>query len=118
MVYELNNSTSQAATQEDEAEINHNNLPETLFYHLHDNIKPCEVYNLKKQTLDFDKLSYSIIHISISTLQSYFDESKECLSNFPNSPSIILRSETRINVDPQINMDIPDYTFFSCFLTQ
>ena len=44
MVYELNNSTSQAATQEDEAQINHFNLPETLFHRLLDNIKPCEVY--------------------------------------------------------------------------
>ena len=111
MVYELNNSTSQAATQEDEAEINHNNLPETLFHHLHGNIKPCEVYNLEKQTLDFDKRSYSIIHINISILQSYFDELKEFLSDFPNPPSIILLSETRINVDPHINVDIPDYIF-------
>ena len=74
MMYELNSSTSQAATQEDEAEINHNNLPETLFHHLHDNIKSCEVYNFEKQTLDFDKRSYSIIHINTSTLQFYFDD--------------------------------------------
>ena len=76
MVYELNNSSSQAATLEDEAEINHNNLPDILFHHLHDNIKPCQVYNLEKQTLDFEKRSHSIIHINISTLQSYFDELK------------------------------------------
>ena len=117
MVYELNNSTSQAATQKDEAEINHNTLPKTLFHHVHDNIKPCEVYNFEKQTLDFDKRSYSIIHINILTLPSYFDELKEFLSNFPNPPSIILLSKTRINVDPQINIHIPDYIFFSCSLT-
>ena len=76
MVYELNNSTSQAVTQEYEAKTSHNNLPETLFHHLHDNIKPCEVCNLEKQTLDFDKRSYSITHINISTLQSYFDKLK------------------------------------------
>ena len=108
MVYELNNSTSQADTQEDKAEINHNNLPETLFHHLHDNIRPYEIYSLEKQTLDLDKRSYSIIHINFSTLQSYFDELKEFLSNFPNPPSIILLSETRTKVDPQINIDIPD----------
>ena len=57
-------------------------------------------------------LLYIKYFINISTLQSYFNELEEFLSNFPNPSSIILLSETCINVDPQINIDVPDYLFF------
>ena len=52
-----------------------------------------------------------IIHLSISSLPAHFDEFNEFLLNFSNPPSIIFISETRINVEPLINVNLPGYTF-------
>ena len=42
-------------------------------------------------------------------MQSHFDELNEFLLRFSSSPSVIFISETRINVEPLINVNIPGY---------
>ena len=44
-------------------------------------------------------------------MQSHFDELNEFLLSFSSPPSVIFISETRINVEPLINVNIPGYTF-------
>ena len=52
-----------------------------------------------------------MVNLNISSLQAHFDELNDFLTRFSNPPSIILLSETRINVNPCININIPGYTF-------
>ena len=78
---------------------------------MYDNVKPCKTYNLEQQTFDYDISSFFILHTSISSLQTHFDDFKEFLSNFSHPPSIILLSETRIHLNSILNIEIPNYTF-------
>ena len=55
--------------------------------------------------------SHLIIHVNICSLQLYIDEIKQFLKCIKTPPSILLLSETRINVDPHTDIEIPGYTF-------
>ena len=102
----------QAAILENALEIDQNNLPDILFQSLSD-IKPCEVFNLDAKAFDIDNRSFHFfLHLNISSLQYLFEELDELLCNVSNPRVIILLSETRININPLINIDIPGYTFF------
>ena len=101
----------QAANPKAASEIDQNSLPDILFQSLSD-IKPCEVFNLDAKAFDVDnRTSNFFLHLNISSLRSQFEELNELLCNFPNPPVIIFLSETRININPFINIDIRGYTF-------
>ena len=102
----------QAATSEIASELDQNNLPDILFQSFSDNVKPCEVFKLDAKAFDIDnRTSHFFLHLNISSLQSHFEELYEFLCNFSSHPTIIFLSETRININPYINTDIPGYTF-------
>ena len=56
--------------------------------------------------------SQLVIHLNISSLLAHFDELNKFLLNFSSPLSITFISETRINVEPLININLPGYTFF------
>ena len=56
-------------------------------------------------------LFFFILHTNISSLQTHFDDLKEFLFNFSHPPFLILISETRIHLNPILNIGIPNYTF-------
>jgi len=60
----------------------------------------------------FENSSYLFIHLNIS-LQTHFDELDKFLQKFSKKKSNLhyTRSETRININPSINVDIPGYEF-------
>ena len=62
------------------------------------------------------KISHFILHLNICSLQAYFDELLDFLQEFSSLPSLIFVSETRINNNPMINIDIHIY-FFVHFLS-
>ena len=100
----------QAANPENASEIDQNNLPDILFQSLSD-IKLCEVLNLDAKAFDIDNCSsHFFLDLNISSLQYHFEELNELLCNFSNLVLIFL-SETRININPLDNIDIPGYTF-------
>ena len=103
----------QAATSDNEVNIDQNNLPELLFDFLQTNCNSCETYDLiGERTFSLSNIkSHLIIHVNICSLQSYIDEIKQFLKCMKTPPSILLLSETRINVDPHTDIDIPGYTF-------
>ena len=86
-------SSSQADTSKD---INHSSLPDMLSDSLRTNIKACNYYDIFKL---------------ISSLQSHFDKLYDLLLELTHPPSIILISETRINKEPLININLSGYTF-------
>ena len=101
----------QAANPENALRIDQNNLPDILFKSLSD-IKPCEVFNLDAKAFDMDDRSSDFfLLLNISSLQYHFEELNELLCNFSNPLVIIFLSETRININPLINIDIPGYAF-------
>ena len=105
------NDAWQAANPENASEIDQNNLPDILFQSLSD-IKPCEVFNLDAKAFDINnRSSHFFLQLNISSLQYHFEELNELLCNFSNPRVIIFLSETRININPLINIDIPGYTF-------
>lgn len=108
-------SSCRAATSDNEPEfsiINENNLPDRLFQSLQANISPCNMYDFENNKFYFDNISsHLIIHLNISSLQAHFDELHEFLHQLPSLPSIIFLSETRINLNPTINIEIPGYVF-------
>jgi len=76
-------------------------------------MKPCELIDLNQQTFAYDHhTSYFFIHLNISALQLHFDELLNFLHTFSNLPATIFITETRIDVDPHVNITILDYTFF------
>ena len=82
-----------------------------LFQSLSD-IKPCEVFNLDAKAFDIDiRSSHLFLHLNTSSLQYHFEELNELLCDFSNPPVIIFLSESRININPLVNIDIPGYTF-------
>ena len=69
-------------------------------------IKPTSVpLTLKSKTTHF------LFYLNISSLQAHFDELNDLLLQLAYSLSIIILSETRINVAPTINVNIRGYTF-------
>ena len=104
-------NVSQAATTTNEATVDQINLPDILFQNLRKNLKRCEIYDLCNQNFQFNSHSSElIVHLNTSSLQARFDELNEFLNYFSRPPSIILLSETRINVNPSINISIPAYS--------
>ena len=104
----LDNKSSQVATSKNNTIIEQCDLPEVLFQY---NAKPCKTYNLEQLTFDYDISSFFILHTNISSLQTHFHDFKEFLSNFSHPSSLILISETRIHLNPFLNIQIPNYTF-------
>ena len=107
----LNNESSQAATSKNNTINEQSDLLEVLFQNMNDNAKPCKTYNLEQQIFDYDISSFFILHTNISSLQTHFDDFKEFLSNFSHPPYLILISETRIHLNPILNIEISNYTF-------
>ena len=106
-------SSVQAATTLEDVAPNFENLPDILFQSFQSNLSSCIIHDLSSQKFLYDKnISHLIIHLNISSLQAHFDELNEFLLNFSSPPSLILISETRINVEPKVNIDLPGYTFF------
>ena len=101
-------SSSQADTSED---INHNSLPDMLSDSLRTNIKACNYYDIFKLNTTLNDSSHFFIHLNISSFQSYFDKLYDFLLELTHPPSIIFISETRINKEPLININLPRYTF-------
>ena len=79
-----------------------------FFFHLQNNFFSSQIFY---DVLLINTSTNLIIHLNISSLQAHFDELNDFLTRFSNPPSIILLSETRINVNPCININIPGYTF-------
>ena len=107
----LDNESSQVATSKNNTINEQSDLPEVLFQNMYDNAKPCKTYNLEQQIFNYDISSSFILHTNKSSLQTHFDDFKEFLSNFSHPPSLILISETRIHLNPILNIEIPNYTF-------
>ena len=95
-----------------EGTLDENNLPDRLFQSLKANISPCKTYNFENNRFCFNRTnSHLILHLNICSLQAYFDQLLDFLQEFFSLPSIIFISETRINNNPMINIDIPGYYF-------
>ena len=91
--------------------IDQNNLDEVVYQSFQNNTKQCKIYDLVNNIYQFDsRFSHLGVHLNISSLQARFDELIEFLNRFSTPPSIILPSETRINVNPLINVSIPSYS--------
>ena len=103
--------SGQAASPSKQADPDNDNLPDILYQSLHTNVTPCRTHDLDDQQFVNNDSSHFIIHLNISSLRAHFDELKEFLSNFSSPPSIIFISETRINVEPLFNVNLPGYTF-------
>ena len=101
-------SSSQPDTSED---INHNSLPDMLSDSLQTNIKACNYYDIFKLNTTLNDSSHFFIHLNISSLQSHFDELYDLLLELTYPPSIIFISETCINKEPLININLPGYIF-------
>ena len=92
--------------------IDENNLPDRLFQSLKANISPCKTYDFENIRFCFNRTnSHFILHVNICLLQAYFDQLLDFLLEFFSLLSIIFISETRINNNPMINIDIPGYYF-------
>ena len=103
-------SSVQAATEI--VASNSDNLPEIFFQRLHFNKNPSNTHNFNEQLFQYTNVtSQLMIHFNINSLKAHFDELNEFLLYFSSPPSIIFISETRINVKPLININLPDYTF-------
>ena len=104
------NFSSRAATSE--LKVDQDNLTDVLFESYHENVKACEAYiHEVDKSLFKNFTSFFFIHLNIASLQAHFDELIEFLSNFFTPPATIFLSETRINVIPSTNINIPNYTF-------
>ena len=104
------NFLSRAATSE--LETNQDNLTDVLFESCYESVKACEAYIPEVHKSLFKNPTYFFfIHLNTAFLQAHFDELIEFLSNFSIPPTIIFFSETRINVTPSTNINIPNYTF-------
>ena len=104
----ITNFSSRAATSE--LEVNQDNITDVLFEFCYENVKACEAYIPEvNKSLFKNPTSFFFIHRNIASLQAQFDELIEFLSNFSTPPTIIFLSETRINVTPSTNINIPNY---------
>ena len=104
---------SQAATSDNEVILNQNSLLELLYDSFQSNYNSCETYDLidKQMFSSTNDNAHLIIHVNIYSLQLYIDELEQFLKCMKTPPSVLLLSETRINVHPHTNVDIPGYTF-------
>ena len=78
---------------------------------LTNNVSSCKYYeidNLPIKNLN----SVDIIHIKIRSLQKNFDSLQEFLCLLPKIPKIICLTESRINKDSLINIELPDFKLF------
>ena len=79
---------------------------------LQTNIRACNYYDIFKRNTTLNNSFYFFIHLNISSFQSHFDELYNLLLELTHPPSIIFISETCINKEPLININLPGYTFF------
>ena len=96
-------------------EVEKQNLPDAIYQSFCANLNSCEFIDLSIQDFLFNRNNtHLFFHLNICSLQSHFDELNELVLKFPIPPSIICLSETRINIDPSININklflvIPSY---------
>ena len=92
--------------------IDKTNVPDRLFQSLKANISPCKTYDFENNRFCVNRInSHLILYLNICSLQAYFDQLLDFLQEFSSLPSIIFISETHINNNPMINIDIPGYYF-------
>ena len=101
--------TRQAVTTENEVTINYDNFSDMFFQSLKTNLNSCETYDLiSNETFSVNSnVAHLVIHVNICSLQSYFQNLTQFLKSMKTPPSTILLSETRINLEPHTNIDIP-----------
>ena len=105
-------SLGQAATPSEQTAPDKNNIPDLLYQSLHTYVTSCITHDLSEQQFVYNEITtHPIVHLNICPLQSHFDELNEFLLSFSSPPFVIFISETRINVEPLINVNIPSYTF-------
>ena len=91
-----------------------NELPyfdDETYSQLNHNILPCEYYD-ELSPPSGQQHSSLVLHIKIRSLQKNFDDFYNLLCSLPQLPVIIVLSETRINLHPLPNIEIPGYTFY------
>ena len=104
--------TSQSSHTLVDNEVEKQNLPDAIYQSFSANLNPFEFIDLSIQDFLFNQNNaYLFYHLNICSLQSHFEELNELILKFPIPPSIICLSETCINIDPSININIPGYTF-------
>ena len=74
------------------------------------NILPSEYYD-ELSPPSGQQRSSLVLHINIRSLQKNFDDFYNLLCSLPQPPVIIALGETRINLHPLYNIEIPGYTF-------
>ena len=95
------------------------NLTDPLFESFSAKIKPCNMFDLNLHVYDFDSnASFLIIHLNICSLQAYFDDFNLFLQKFSHPPSIIFLSETRININPIININSTSSSYSASSLSR
>ena len=78
---------------------------------LRTNVKACNYYDIFKLNTTLNNSSHFYIHLNILSLQSHFDKLYDLLLQLTHPPSIIFISETRINKEPLISINLLGYTF-------
>ena len=108
------NDINQAVTSHNlvDNKVEKQNLPDAIFQLFRANLNPCEHIELSIQDFLFNRNNtHLFFQLNVCSLQFHFDELNELILKFPIHPSIICLSETRINIDRSININIPGYTF-------
>ena len=91
-----------------------NELPhfdDETYSQLNNNILPCKYYD-ELSPPSGQQRSFLVLHINIRSLPKKFDDFYDLLYSLPQPPVIIALSQTRINLHPLSNFEIPGYTFY------
>ena len=91
-----------------------NELPhfdDETYSQLNNNTLPCEYYD-ELSPPSGQQHSSLVLHINIRSLQKNFDDFYNLLCSLPQPLVIIALSETRVNLHPLSNIEIPGYTFY------
>ena len=75
------------------------------------NIEPCSYYDQPSSTHSYKANDLLIVHINIGSILKNFNNLSHFLSQFSTSPDIICLTETRLNKNPLIYINIPGYQF-------
>ena len=92
-----------------------NELPhfddDETYSQLNNNILPCQYYD-ELSSPSGQQHSSLVLLINIRSLQKNFDDFYNLLCSLPQPIVIIALSETRVNLHPLSNIEIPGYTFY------
>ena len=75
------------------------------------NTEPCSYYNQPSSIHSYKTKDLLIVHINIRSILKNFGNLSHFLSQFSTSPDIICLTETRLNKNPLIYINIPGYQF-------